>query len=53
MFRSEHVVNFPPGASKFGEVVTPNNDDTYHKKIYLSEHDLSKFASSMDEISNF
>jgi hypothetical protein len=37
----------------FGEGVTVNDDDTYDKKIYLSEHDLSKFASSMNEISYF
>jgi hypothetical protein len=36
----------------FGEVVAPNDDDTYGKEIYLSEKDLSRFASSMNEISH-
>jgi hypothetical protein len=40
----------PPSAGKFGKV-QPNDDDTYDKEIYLSEHDLIKFASSMNEIS--
>jgi hypothetical protein len=39
------------GASKFGKGVKPTDGDTYDKEIYLSEHDLSKFASSMNEIS--
>jgi hypothetical protein len=40
-----------PGASVFGEWVHANDGDTYDKEIYLSEHNLSKFASSMAEIS--
>jgi hypothetical protein len=51
MFRNEYVVDSPPpSAGKFGKV-QPNDDDTYDKEIYLSEYDLIKFASSMNEIS--
>jgi hypothetical protein len=32
MFKSEPVVNFPPGVGKFGEGVAPNDGDTYDKK---------------------
>jgi hypothetical protein len=31
--------------------VQPNDDDTYDKEIYLSEHNLIKFTSNMNEIS--
>jgi hypothetical protein len=41
------------GAGKFGEGVTLTNDDASDKEIYLSKHDLSKFASSMNEIRYF
>jgi hypothetical protein len=40
-----------PSADKFGEGVQPNDGDTYDKEIYLTGHNLSKFASSMNEIS--
>jgi hypothetical protein len=30
--------------------VATNDGDTYDKEIDLSEHDFSKFASSMNEI---
>jgi hypothetical protein len=41
---------FSPSAGKFGEGVQVNDNDACDKKNYLSEHDLSKFVSSMAEI---
>jgi hypothetical protein len=50
MFRSELVVDFLLVPIRL--VKECNNDgDTYDKKMYLSEHDLSKFVYSMNEIS--
>jgi hypothetical protein len=42
-----------PSVGKFGEGATSNDGDMYDKEIYLSEHNLSKFDSSMNEISYF
>jgi hypothetical protein len=46
MFRSEPVVDFFPDVDNFGGVA-PTDSDTYNKEIYLSEHNLIKFASSL------
>jgi hypothetical protein len=33
--------------------VAPTDNDTYDQEIYLSEHDLSKFTSSINETRYF
>jgi hypothetical protein len=37
----------------FGDGVSPNDSSAYDKEIYLSNYNLSKFASSMNEICYF